>query len=127
MRCVCMRPQPRMKPGISTLLKPHVLILQRNALRGSLTWRKGGAYHFDVAASSTPAASLSSVTAQRLTSLHKPRLGHRKEFYRQKEAISRRPSTMFPDHDNASIAAAPARAPDRDTQKPQPREQVAAY
>jgi hypothetical protein len=36
----------------------------------SLTYSEGGAYHFDVAAFSTPAASLSSVTAQRLTSLH---------------------------------------------------------
>jgi len=30
---------------------------------------------------------LSSVTAWRLTSLHKPLLGHRKEFYRLKEVI----------------------------------------
>src|SRR5260370_14974848 len=84
--------------------------------RGSLTRGEGVAIHFDVAAVPTPAASLSSVTARRLTSLHKPLLGHRKEFYRLKEVISRRPSTMFPDHDNPSTAAAAAPAQDSETE-----------
>src|SRR5258708_5847395 len=83
----------------------------------SLTQSKGGAYHFQVAAFSTPAASLSSVTARRLTSLHKPLLGHRKEFYRHKEAISRRPSTMFPDHDNPTSAAAAPTAQNAESEK----------
>jgi small subunit ribosomal protein S1 len=43
-------------------------------------------------------------------------MGHRKEFYRHKEAISRRPSTMFPDHDNPSTAAAAAPAQDSETE-----------
>src|SRR5260370_4596515 len=84
--------------------------------RGSLTRGEGGAYHFDVAAFPTPAALLCWVTARRLTSLHKPRLGHRKEFYRLKEVISRRPSTMFPDHDNPATAAAAAPAQDSETE-----------
>src|SRR5260370_14296684 len=84
--------------------------------RGSLTRGEGGAYHFDVAAFPPPAASLSSVTARRLTSLHKPLVGHRKEFYRLKEVISRRPSTMFPDHDNPSTGAAAAPAQDSETE-----------
>src|SRR5260370_13659018 len=84
--------------------------------RGSLTRGEGGAYHFDVAAFPTPAASLSSVTARRLTSLHKPLLGHRKEFYRLKEVISRRPSTMFPDHYNPSTASAAAPPQDSATE-----------
>src|SRR5260370_32447664 len=84
--------------------------------RGSLTRGEGGAYHFDVAAFPTPAASLSSVTARRLTSLHKPLLGHRKEFYRLKEVISRRPSTMLPYHDYPSTAAATAPAQESETE-----------
>src|SRR5258708_20037696 len=84
--------------------------------RDSLTQGKGGAYHFQVAAFSTRAVSLPSVTARRLTSLHKPLLGHRKEFYRLKEVISRRPSAMFPDHDNPSTAAAAPPPPNSQSQ-----------
>src|SRR5258708_40084889 len=84
--------------------------------RDSLTQGKGGAYHFQVAAFSTRAVSLPSVTARRLTSLHKPLLGHRKEFYRLQEVISRRPSTIFPDHDNPSTAAAAAPAQDSESE-----------